>query len=608
MKNQMLDELNNIEKKVIDLLPELIILLSPDGKILLINNKMTQSLVGKNINLVGKNILDYFPKEVAEHRIKMNNKAIKEKKPISFVDTRGDQWFEQTVIPIFDSNGKAIQILVTVKNVTKRKLSEKNLQDLLDNMDEGVFTFGTNGLFNFVNKVIEERSGLNKDNFFKLHVLDLVLPDYKEIANKKIIKLLNGAEIKPFKVGYLGKNKKKIFIEIRGRPISKNGNIIGGQCLTIDITEKEKTKEKLAEKTEYLNNVIDNITEIIFTINQDRIISLCNHSAEKCFGFKCQSLKNKSFSELGFIENHKEVTDFIEHVFLGKKRKLERVIIRDKTDSTSVLKPSVSIIKDSKDVISDIVFICKDITHDLSLNEQLLEGASYIIDTVDNTRLKQLLLGYINNGKNVLFIGRGPIEIEPYYSNSRYMNIQLFSSLKENAHPIIRNLDELRNSVFDFTKKYKKSIVAIDRIDYLLNKYSFIELYPILCEINDVIKKNQAILFIRINKNILSELEYFTLKEDYNSLPAKKLDEIYIDENLGTILQLIDTENRWNKIVNQNIIVKRLGISKLTAQRRITNLIDNGLLLSKTVGRTKQVYLTMKGKELVEIWAKQHDN
>ena len=126
MKN---NEHNHNEKNIIDLLPELIILLKPDGEILQINNGMTQSLTGKNINLIGKNILDYFPKEVAKHRVKMSDIAIKTKKPVSFIDKRGEQWFEQTFTPIFDSNGKAIQILATVKNVTENKINEQKLKN-----------------------------------------------------------------------------------------------------------------------------------------------------------------------------------------------------------------------------------------------------------------------------------------------------------------------------------------------------------------------------------------------------------------------------------------------------------------------------------------------
>ena len=244
MKNDALNENNHIEKKIIDLLPEFIILLKPDGEILQINKGMTQSLTGKNINLIGKNVLDYFPKEVAKHRIEMNDMAIKAKKPVNFIDKRGDRWFEQIFTPIFDSNGKVMQILATVTNITKRKLSEKNLQELLDNMDEGVFTLDKNARFTFVNKVIEERSCLNKEKFYKLSPLDSILPEYKEIYKKNFDRLIDGKEILPFEVGYMGKNKTKIYVEIRGRPIFQNGKVIGGQCLSIDITDKLKTDNK----------------------------------------------------------------------------------------------------------------------------------------------------------------------------------------------------------------------------------------------------------------------------------------------------------------------------------------------------------------------------
>ena len=46
-----------------------------------------------------------------------------------------------------------------------------------------------------------------------------------------------------------------------------------------------------------------------------------------------------------------------------------------------------------------------------------------------------------------------------------------------------------KNNIYEFINKNKHSVVVIDRLDYLLNIYDFKEIFPILCEINDIIKK-----------------------------------------------------------------------------------------------------------------------
>jgi len=82
--------------------------------------------------------------------------------------------------------------------------------------------------------------------------------------------------------------------------------------------------------------------------------------------------------------------------------------------------------------------------------------------------------------------------------------------------------------------------------------------------------------------------------------PSQYLDEVYLDATLFEILSYVHAENGWNKIVNQNKIVRKFNISKLTAQKRISALLDENLLISKSKGRSKHLFITKKGTELIE--------
>jgi len=52
--------------------------------------------------------------------------------------------------------------------------------------------------------------------------------------------------------------------------------------------------------------------------------------------------------------------------------------------------------------------------------------------------------------------------------------------------------------------------------------------------------------------------------------------------------------------VNQDKILKRFTISKVTVQKRIAALLEDALVVSRHEGRSKHLYITKKGKELVE--------
>jgi predicted transcriptional regulator len=119
-------------------------------------------------------------------------------------------------------------------------------------------------------------------------------------------------------------------------------------------------------------------------------------------------------------------------------------------------------------------------------------------------------------------------------------------------------------------------------------------------EINDIIRKNQAILLLQINQQLLKEKEFQLLSEEYQSLPSKQIKEIYLDDKLIELLTFIYEQKQSNRNVYQKNICNELSISKVTAQKRIDDLIDKGLIFSKKQGRTKNIHITEKGKEFLK--------
>lgn len=720
MDNTSNVQYNMKERRIIDLLPELIVLVTPEGKILQINDKMTKSLTGKNEDLIGKNILDYFPKKVADHRTKMTYKAIESKKTVHFIDKRNDQYFQSSYTPIFDSKGKAIQIFAVVKNITVEKKIEEKYKELVENMNEGLFLLNKNGLFSFANKLMVNRMGLTEQELYKNHFLNFVLPEYKDIALDHFRQLLNGKKKINFEVGFYTKKGEKQYAELTCNPIYKNDEVIGVQCLSInttktkkiesalkhsevkyqtyidnapdgviigdikgnflevnkavkkitgysekefnslsvesitpiedwnsvledfdllikkgyseadhlfihkngsirwwniravrlednkimafvkDITDKKNSENKLYETKKYLDNVINNTNEIIFTINKNKKITLWNDSAQRVSDKNFMKLKDMEISKINFIDNHKDFLNFIDSTFSNKKREIDQIIIKKQDSTSRILKPSVSVLRDINGAISDIIFICKDVTFDYNMHYQIVAGNSYFLDSQKSNNLNKLILGFINQNKYVLYLTREPVNINTSIRDSSYLTIQLFSSIQSEKYQSIKNINELKNSIFNFIKIKNNAIIIIDRIDYLFNINGFKQLIPTFYEINDEIKRRKSNLIIFLNNNILSKNEYFSIKEEFKSFPIKQIDNIYLDKISFEILDFIYQENKWNKIVNQSRIVRTFNISKITAQKRINEFLDYALINSKTKGKSKQLFITVKGKELIK--------
>jgi len=516
-------------------------------------------------------------------------------------------YVEVNAYPLYE-NKKLVAIQGLSRDITenvigKQKIikQEKYFTSLIQNSMDLISVLDKDGKAKFHSPSIHEVLGYEADELIGKKGFDNIDKSDSERVNylfNRIVKKPGSSDSITYKIKNAYGDWR--YLESRIQNKLNDKNIQGIILNTRDITEIVEKSYQLREAKEYLNNVIGHTNEIIFTINKDKRISLWNESAERVSNIKGSQIIGKPLGSLDFIENLKDFADFIDSTFNNKKRNLSQIIIKNTPGLSHILKPSISFLKDENEQISDIIFICKDITYDIDSHGQLLSGSSYFLEDEDNSVLKQTIIHNINKKQHSLFITRGPVDIDRYYIDSSYLHIRLFSTLSNTKYPRIYTPEELKQHITDFISKRKHSMVLIDRLDYLFNMYGFQKLFFVLCEINDIIKKYQASLIVRINKSLLSSKEYSVLKEEFMTYPSQYLDEVYLDATLFEILSYVHAENGWNKIVNQNKIVRKFNISKLTAQKRISALLDENLLISKSKGRSKHLFITKKGTELIE--------
>jgi predicted transcriptional regulator len=151
----------------------------------------------------------------------------------------------------------------------------------------------------------------------------------------------------------------------------------------------------------------------------------------------------------------------------------------------------------------------------------------------------------------------------------------------------------------EYVSKEKKSVILLDRIDYIIIHSSFDSLIANIYQINDIVKEYNCLLLIRIIPSLLNKNQIAILKEEIQEIPERKIDDIQLDEGLFDILKYIQNEAERNILVSYSRIGKKFSISKITTKKRIDFLEEKGLIISKKQGRIKILYITSKGKNLL---------
>lgn len=601
----MVKKLEQILTEFLDNLSDLFILTdATNWTVIHLNESMAKSLGKTKKDVIGKRLSDILPPDILSNRIKYGKKAILTRKPVFFIDQRNGRCFENAVYPIFDSQKKVFMIGfirdITSKIKAEKEIieSEKKFKDLAEQSTNMIY-INQGGSIVYVNSICEKIMGYSKKEFYSpdFNFLDLISPEHKEVVKANFKKHMEDKEVLPAYYKLITKDGKTIDTIHNTKLIQFGGKsaILG---VVTDISKYKKIENELRQTKENLQNVIDSTDEFIFALDKELKIITWNKTAEIVTGYKKREVVGKSLKSLYLIDDLSKVSFYLENIN-NNNNKVE-MFIKTKNGSKKLLQLFCSHLYDENEEIKCILFVGKDITKQDQFHGKLIPGNGYIITDKTNDSTVGLLKNLAVSGYNCLLITRdNPDNLQSITSNLDNIEVITFSQEKIIEFENITSIDELIIKVNNYITKTPGSLVLIDRIDYLINNFSFDSVIKTLYRIIDIISMKKSILLVRINPSVLSSNQLAVFEEELNPLPSQKIDNIDLEDQLFDVLSFINTQNQNNVLVSFKKICQKFSISKITTAKRLNLLEDKGLIFIKKYGKFKTVYISEKGKTLL---------
>jgi PAS domain S-box-containing protein len=116
-------------RSMLNAITESVLLLDPKGMITDINDTAAQRLKGTPAGMIGTSAYDYIPADTAEVRKGYVNEILRTGKAVRFQDVRNNHIIYNNLCPVFDENGKVVQIAVFGRDVTLEKQAEEALKE-----------------------------------------------------------------------------------------------------------------------------------------------------------------------------------------------------------------------------------------------------------------------------------------------------------------------------------------------------------------------------------------------------------------------------------------------------------------------------------------------
>lgn len=363
-----------------------------------------------------------------------------------------------------------------------------------------------------------------------------------------------------------------------------------------EIEERHKAETRALEMKEDLQNVIDSASEVIISIDANKRINTWNKTAEIITGFKQKDVLNWSITKLNLFENLQKLLDFIKSLSTETQHNYEDMVIITKNQTKKILRFTGSRIKGKEKKDSGILFIGRDITREMEMHGKLLVGNSYLISEKSNTVAIDLLVDLATSGYSGHMITRmNPESIKNIISPS---NIQLYLLGQDRGKGYINipDLQILLQKIKELCSKKKDTVILLERLDYLINKFSFDKVMDIVYDINDLIAKNKCLLLLRIDPATIEKTQMALIENELQLLPSQKIEGLIIEDEVYDILRFIYEQNQNNAIVPIKKIMGRFTLAYSTVAKRLQVLEVKGLIFTKKQGKSRTVTISDKGK------------
>ncbi|MBI5938516.1 MAG: PAS domain S-box protein [Betaproteobacteria bacterium] len=113
------------------------VLMAVDGNVLAINRIGAKRLKSTPEAIVGRNVYELFPPDLAASRRQMVDQVVRGRQPLIAEDSRHGIQFEHHLYPIFDERGQVVQIALYAKDITETRQAQA-IDGLIHSLDQQV--------------------------------------------------------------------------------------------------------------------------------------------------------------------------------------------------------------------------------------------------------------------------------------------------------------------------------------------------------------------------------------------------------------------------------------------------------------------------------------
>ncbi len=282
-------------------------LINLDGFVLAANETVAKRLgFSSGGDLVGRNMYDLLPPEVAEIRRSKVQEVVLTGEPVQFEDVRSGRWIRNSIYPVYDSTGGVSRLSVFAIDITRQKAQEERLSllgEMVDSAPASITIHDTGGNFIYVNRETLRLHGYTEEEFMSLNLKDLDVPESVELLEERFHMIAEKGEMS-FESAHFHKDGSVIPVLVMAKSLDWKGTP-AVMSIATDIRESKKAEQALRESEERFR-LLSEVTMEGIVIHKNGIAVDLNSAVLRTLGYDREDLLGKNLIELVVHEGDRD--------------------------------------------------------------------------------------------------------------------------------------------------------------------------------------------------------------------------------------------------------------------------------------------------------------
>ncbi|MEJ2620101.1 MAG: EAL domain-containing protein, partial [Candidatus Thiodiazotropha sp.] len=370
--------------------PEGMWVIDPQRKTVDVNERLQDLLGYSKVEMLGKTPMEFVDETNRAIFIEQTNKISKVERRSYDIELQHKDGHNIptrfSAVTVKQQDGSVFASVAFVEDITQRKrleaelrAGEQNLRRLVNSQPACVSTIGQQGELLSINpKGLEIIQADSSDQLSDQILFDLIDEPYKE-AFQQINELVFRGQSAALTFSITGLKGRQVWLETHAVPIMDSaGRVTEHLGLTHDVTDRLNMEVQVYQEREFLQTVIDNISDSVLVIDTELQIQLMNKCVKqvlKGLGFEAE--QPGSYFDLPFVSNPNGKTnaqDCPVHRVLESGHQASAILNRPFSANSSELKRMeviASPLFHSDGSLRGVIEVARDITEHLELLDEV---------------------------------------------------------------------------------------------------------------------------------------------------------------------------------------------------------------------------------------------